>query len=480
MTNFAELIQGQTIHILDYIELEISGNKLKNVPIAYKTWGTLNSAGTNAMVICHALSGSTDVDDWWGPLLGPGKAFDTDVFFIFCANVLGSPYGSASPVTINPETGRPYGPDFPLTTIRDDVRAHKQVLDALGVKEVQYVIGGSMGGMQVLEWSFFGIEYVKNIAAIATSGRYSAWCISWGEQQRQTIYSDPNYQNGFYDMTNPPKQGLSAARMSALMTYRSRNSFESRFGRKTMTFKDGGADDVPLNSFHRANDAQNSVDPSNSSGPKVFSVQSYLRYQGEKFVARFDANCYVAITRKLDTHDISRARGKYEQVLESIEQNTLIVGIETDGLFTISEQYELSEHIPNSEIIIVHSFEGHDGFLLEFEQMNKHLTAFIRKHTPDLVSRISSGGEFKIGEKKSLFGEAEGTDALMLFEGNPRPSVTHITNLMLDIAQCGFWQNHAAMEKVLNLNELMDQNSETRAVSMDIQAAYDCANPELM
>ncbi|KAI8620219.1 Alpha/Beta hydrolase protein [Chytriomyces sp. MP71] len=410
--HFADLIPGQTIHLLDELVLESSGTVLKQVPVAYKTWGRLNERGDNAMIICHALSGSSDVDDWWGPLLGPRKAFDTDAFFIFCGNVLGSPYGSASPVTVNPATGKPYGPDFPLSTIRDDVRAHKRVLDALGVKQVQYVIGGSMGGMQTLEWCFFGKDYVKNFAAIATSGRHSAWCISWGEAQRQTIYSDPNYANGWYTKENPPKQGLSAARMSALMTYRSRNSFETRFGRKTMSNKGGAGtqheEDSHLSSFHGGGSG------ASSSAPKVFNAQSYLRYQGEKFVNRFDANCYIAITRKLDTHDISRGRGEYEDVLGSIEQNGLIIGIETDGLFTIAEQYELSEHIPNSEIIIIHSFEGHDGFLLEFEQMNKHLSSFIRRHTPELVAgREGENEEFRVQEKKSLFGEAEGADALL-------------------------------------------------------------------
>ncbi|KAJ3346660.1 homoserine O- acetyltransferase [Entophlyctis luteolus] len=431
---FASLIPGQSIHVLDELVLEASGTKLLQVPVAYKTWGTLNAARDNAMVmaqsskhptntnpcgnrrlqvICHALSGSVDVEDWWGPLLGPGKAFDTDVFFIFCANVLGSPYGSASPVTINPQTGKPYGPDFPLATIRDDVNAHKRVLDFLGVKQVQYVIGGSMGGMQALEWAFFGKDYVKNVAAIATSGRHSAWCISWSEAQRQTIFSDPKYRGGWYTLEDPPKQGLSAARMSALMTYRSRNSFETRFGRKTMTQKGSGAGDEALSSFHLSSEnlAEKEVGQS-----KVFSAQSYLRYQGEKFVNRFDANCYIAITRKMDAHDISRGRGDFHKVLESIEQNALIVGIETDGLFTIAEQYELSEHIPNSEIIIVHSYEGHDGFLLEFEQMNKHLSAFIRKHTPDLVAaahRVEGAGIKPEESKRSLFGEAEGADALL-------------------------------------------------------------------
>lgn len=240
--DYTQFVNGQTIKTLSEFTLE-SGKLLNQVPVAYKTWGKLNSAGTNCLLLCHALSGSSDVQDWWGPLLGPGKTFDTSKFFVFCGNVSGSPYGSISPCTIDPKTGEQYGPHFPQTTIRDDVRLHKKILDILGVKSIVFAIGGSMGGMQVLEWSFFG-DFVKNIVPIATSGRHSAWCISWylnliginnrGEAQRQSIYSDPKYRNGSYEMTNPPGSGLSAARMTAMLTYRSRNSFEARFGRKTM------------------------------------------------------------------------------------------------------------------------------------------------------------------------------------------------------------------------------------------------------
>ena len=188
------------------------------------------------MVICHALTGSADVGDWWGPLLGgPGKAFDMSRFFVVCMNSLGSPYGSASPVTSkdgDPEQEH-YGPEFPLTTVRDDVNIFKLVLDDLGVKQIAAVVGGSMGGMLVLEFAYFGKDYVRTIVPIATSARYSAWGISWGEAQRQSIYSDPKYDDGYYTFDDPPSAGLGAARMSALLTYRSRDSFESRFGRNT-------------------------------------------------------------------------------------------------------------------------------------------------------------------------------------------------------------------------------------------------------
>jgi homoserine O-acetyltransferase len=289
---FPKNVQGQTITTLEEFTLE-SGKVLHQVPVAYKTWGKLNALGTNCMVICHALSGSCDVEDWWGPLLGPGKTFDTEKFFIFCGNVLGSPYGTASPCSVDPKTGKPYGPKFPLTTIRDDTRIHKTILDLLGVKKVRFCIGGSMGGMQVLEWAFFGKEYVENICPIACSGRHSAWCISWGEAQRQSIYSDPKYTDGCYDMSDPPVSGLSAARMAALLTYRSRNSFESRFGRKVMPQKEGLYSEKSTeelqhnegNKFRLHLEGKQALE-NNDDEFSVYSAQSYLRYQGDKFVNR--------------------------------------------------------------------------------------------------------------------------------------------------------------------------------------------------
>ena len=354
--------------------------------------------------------------------MGRGKAFDASRYFIFCANVMGSPYGSASPVTMNPDTGKPYGPEFPATTIRDDVRSactflcwngkkltsiwsrlHKLVLDHLGVKSVAVVIGGSMGGMAVLEWPLCSPPgYVRHIIPIATSARHSAWCISWGEAQRQSIYSDPGYDDGYYSAQ--PASGLAAARMAALLTYRSRDSFESRFGRKSQSLGAGNMptpphspsatslDDILAEHNDGSKNAKSrtplSSTPSTSrtqspapTRPPIFSAQSYLRYQGDKFTARFDANCYIHITRKLDTHDVSRGRqlpGEDEftalaRVLNSAPRRALVIGVHSDGLFTPNEQREIAEHIPNAELIIIPSPEGHDGFLLEFELINGHI-----------------------------------------------------------------------------------------------------------
>ena len=401
--------------------------------------------------------------------MGRGKAFDPNRFFIFCANVLGSPYGSASPITVNPDTGRLYGPEFPPTTIRDDVRyvfsphalinsshlqirIHKLVLDHLSVTSVAVAIGGSMGGMAVLEWPLCSPPgYIRHIIPLATSARHSAWCISWGEAQRQSIYSDPGYHDGFYD--TQPASGLAAARMSALLTYRSRDSFESRFGRKPQLFSSASIgtvvgtltppaspgssfQDDPLavhNDGHRnakpryattrgdsSPSRSGTVTPSQKSAP-IFSAQSYLRYQGDKFTARFDANCYIHITRKMDTHDLARGRASapnstseegaaLRQVLSTIPPRALVIGIATDGLFTTTEQRELADAIPNAELVVIHSPDGHDGFLLEFEAINTHILRFLKREYPGYYTGL---GEEEVGEegfdikKTSLFGEAE-------------------------------------------------------------------------
>ncbi|KAL2131129.1 hypothetical protein VTI74DRAFT_5540 [Chaetomium olivicolor] len=455
---FAALIPDQEIAIIPSFTLE-SGVTLRNVPVAYTTRGTLNENGDNVMVICHALTGSADVSDWWGPLLGgPGRAFDVSRFFVVCMNSLGSPYGTASPVTAkdgDPSKGR-YGPEFPLTTIRDDVRLHKMLLDDLGVKQVAAVIGGSLGGMFVLEWAYLGKDYVRCVVPIATSSRHSAWGISWGEAQRQSIYADPKYDDGYYSFDDPPSTGLGAARMAALLTYRSRNSFEARFGRNTpdpsrrQTIREKPAPTTPSEAhFHMHNDGHkwkrspsrqdsreevpgyqegrdNSPDPQfhgpkNGSlaggdviptGPTYFSAQSYLRYQGEKFVKRFDSNCYIAMTRKLDTHDVSRGRaGTVAEALAMIEQPTLVLGIESDGLFTFAEQEELAEHIKNARLERIDSPEGHDAFLLQFEQVNHYILDFLRDVLPDIMDKDTNGVvvESSVGQltKSSTFGEAE-------------------------------------------------------------------------
>lgn len=329
-----------------------NGEVIRQAPVQYKTWGTLNDTGDNAIIVCHALTGDPLVDTWWGGLLGPGKALDTSKYFVVAANVLGSPYGSASPLTANPDTGRPYGADFPAATIRDTVAIHKLLLDHLGVKQLAMAIGGSMGGMQVLEWGFYK-GFVRSLVPIAVGGRHTAWCMAWGEAQRQAIFADPNWQNGHYTSGNEPAAGLAAARMMAMISYRSMPSFKERFARNRMT---------------------------DSAGEDVFSVNSYLHYQGEKLVERFDANCYVQLTLQMDSHDVSRGRGVYPDVLGQLTQPALVVGIASDVLYSLPEQEELAKHIPGASLVLLPSIHGHDAFLIELDALNTLVSDWMQVH----------------------------------------------------------------------------------------------------
>lgn len=473
---FSKMVSGQTIVEIPSFELE-SGEIIYKVPVAYKTWGKLNDSGDNCMIITHALTGSVDVADWWGPLLGRGKAFDPTKFFIICLNSLGSPYGSASPLTHDHEFGERYGPEFPLCSVRDDVKIHKLVLDDLGVKSCAICIGGSMGGMLALEWTFVDDgKFVKNLVALATSAKHSAWCISWGEAQRQCIYSDPKYDDGYYPLDDPPVAGLGAARMSALLTYRSRNSFESRFGRLAPTeqqklrsanedasavvddhhnhdrelnwsvHNDGASRKKSFESRHTSRSSsvtsdvpssdelshlpspssntvasslrQRSASSRRSSSRRLpqhfFSAQSYLRYQAQKFVTRFDANCYISITRKLDTHDVGRDRPEFNndtaKALQSRTQPSLIIGISSDALFTLSEQIFIAKHLPHSTLKKLNSPEGHDAFLLEFEEINNYIMDFQRENLKEIIENVGNNEDWSetIDEvKDSVFGEAE-------------------------------------------------------------------------
>lgn len=327
-----------------------NGAVCRDVPVAYRTWGNLNEVGDNAILVCHALTGNTDVAAWWPELLGPGRALDPERDFVICANVIGSPYGSLSPLTANPATGKPYGPDFPVATLRDTVALHKHMLDALGVRRVLFAIGGSMGGMQALEWAFYG-DFVDGIVPIAVGGRHSAWCIAWSEAQRGAIRSDPRWLDGRYPPGEGPSTGLAVARMMAMISYRSFASFEQRFGRG----------------------------PSDAESPTRFSMESYLHHQGRKLVDRFDANCYLKLTESMDTHDVARGRGEYPDVLSGLRQRALVIGIDSDVLYPLPEQRELALQLPKAELTVLEAPHGHDSFLIEREAVNDLVVAWRRR-----------------------------------------------------------------------------------------------------
>lgn len=426
---FAAMVPGQTIVEIPKYELEC-GETLYNFPVAYKTWGRLNTKKDNVLLICHALTGSADVQDWWGPLLGTDLTFDPARFFIVCINFLGLPYGLCSPVTVEKATGKPYGPLFPLVTVKDDIGIQKLILDALDVKQIACVIGGSMGGMAALEYSltYNKMKYVRSVIALATCARSSAWCILWNETQRQCVFSDPNYDDGYYyESSRAPNGGLSAARMAALLTYRSRNSFEARFGRR---LPDSQTDvRLPKNKdeenwlmHNEGSRLARSAPAAPTLKPQTyFTAQLYLRYQGEKFVKRFDANCYISISRKLDTHDITRGHvdddGEDDPLPDYLKTLTLphlIIGILSDGLFTYGEQQLLGACIPHNTLKKLDLPEGHDAFLLDFEIVDEYCRKFLHEELPeyyaegaevfsdwaDHVLSVDNGGE-------SVFGEAE-------------------------------------------------------------------------
>lgn len=326
-----------------------SGEVLPQVTVAYRTWGSLNAASDNAVLVCHALTGSPDVDQWWQGLMGPGKALDPKRDFILCSNVLGGCYGSTGPRGINPVTSKPYGGHFPAVSVRDMVHVQAQWLNALGIAHLRLVIGGSLGGMQALEWAALYPERVATIAPIATSGRQSAWAIGLSEAQRQAIYADAHWQGGHYRPDQPPVAGLTAARMLAMCSYRHWREFNHRFGREQK-----------------------------ASGE--FQVESYLRYQGDKLARRFDAASYVRLTEAMDTHDLARDRGDYCATLAAIATPALVIGINSDVLYPLAEQRELATLLPNAELEVLDSPHGHDAFLIETGRLNHLILEFRARH----------------------------------------------------------------------------------------------------
>lgn len=343
-----------------------SGRPFGPITVAYETYGRLNPERDNAVLIPHALTGDShcashhpgDEPGWWEGLVGPGKAIDTDRYFVICANVLGGCQGTTGPASINPETGRPYGSSFPVITVRDMVRVHKALIDHLGLERVHMVIGGSMGGMQTLEWGVAYSDITDALIAIATPGRSAPQSIAYNEVGRRSIMMDPNWRGGDYYDGDPPSCGLAVARMVGMITYQSDASMWSKFGRELMNATEKDLYDLSTQ----------------------FQVESYLHYQGQKLVDRFDANSYIYLTRALDLFDIGRGRGGFKEALRRITAPTLVIGISSDILYPTYQQKEivdaLREHGRPVEYIEIDCPYGHDAFLIEIGQMTDALTSF--------------------------------------------------------------------------------------------------------
>jgi homoserine O-acetyltransferase len=368
------------------LDLEFGG-KLFNIKTAYQTYGKLNSECSNVILVCHALTGNahaagilaekeSDPDNafdllskysemscgrpgWWDGIIGPGKALDTNKYFIVCPNILGSCYGTTGPASIDRETSKVYGSSFPVISIKDIVKVQRELFTSLGINRIYAAIGGSMGGMQVLEWSLLYPDFIECIIPVATAIKNTAWAIALNLAAKRAICQDPVFNNGNY--TVQPEKGLELARIIAMISYRSDISYNAKFDR---LFQNGLNYDSP--EFNKKiND--------NS----VFAIQSYLNYQGEKIVKRFDANSYLAITNAIDLFDLTRGRGDTRTVLSSIGTRTLCVGVSSDVLYPPSELRTTAQMIPGAIYKEITSPFGHDSFLIEFEQLNKMLTDFL-------------------------------------------------------------------------------------------------------
>ena len=335
-----------------------SGAVLPHVEIAYETWGRLSPARDNVVLVAHALTGdahaaSHDLDDeegWWEAMIGPGRAIDTDRFYVICSNVLGGCGGSTGPRSIDPLTGERYDLRFPPITVRDIVAAQARLLDLLGIERLYAVIGGSLGGMQALEWAVTYPNRVQHIIPIATSAQFSAQGIAFNEVQRRAIMLDPAWRNGNYEDDEQPRQGLAVARMLGMITYQSDELMTSRFGRNT------DARYTAWPAFHER-----------------FDVEGYLHYQGDKLGHRFDANSYLYLSRAMDSHDIARGRGTLDAALARIEAATLMVGIRSDVLFPAYQAREVAERLArlgrDVRYYEMDSPKGHDAFLNDIDKL---------------------------------------------------------------------------------------------------------------
>ena len=348
-----------------------SGATLSPVTLAYETYGELNAAGTNGILICHALSGSghaagyhegEEKPGWWEDCIGPGKAFDTNRFFVICSNVLGSCYGSTGPMSVNPETAVPYGLRFPVVTIGDMVRAQVKLIDHLGIDQLFFVAGGSMGGMQVLEWAAHHPQRMKAAIPLATTGRHSPMLIALSEVGRQAIYADPNWQNGdYYDKAQKPDAGLAVARMVGHITYLSDESMQIKFGRRLQNREKYG--------FQFQTE---------------FQVESYLKYNGNNFTRRFDANSYLYVTKAMDYFDLTEPTGTLAgSFVHAADIKFLVVSFTSDWLYPTYHSKEMVRALTavgaDVTFLDIESSWGHDAFLLEVETMTELLGSFLQR-----------------------------------------------------------------------------------------------------
>lgn len=326
-------------------ELEC-GEVLPRLVIAYHTFGERSANGDNIVWVCHALTANSDVADWWPGTVEEGRFLDPARYFTVCANILGSPYGTTSPVTTNPATGEEWFGDFPFVTIRDIARANLLLADHLGIDRVRAMVGGSIGGFQAMEMELLRPGFAERLAVAVCSAKTTPWNIALNESHRMVIAADCTFGER---RTDAAQAGLAAARSIALLSYRGSIAYNA-------TQQD--PDDRLRRTGHRA--------------------ATYQRYQGEKFIRRFDAYSYWTITEAFDSHDVGRGRGGCEAALAGINCPTIVVGITTDIIIPPVEQELLARHIPRAEMKLIESDFGHDGFLVEAEKLNEIIEPFLK------------------------------------------------------------------------------------------------------
>jgi len=322
-----------------------SGETLPELTIAYHTYGKFK--GDNVLWVCHALTANSNVADWWPHTVEQGRFLDPSLYFVVCANILGSHYGTTGPLSINPETGTPYYHTFPFVTVRDIVAAHKLLAEHLGIERVYVAAGSSIGGFQAIEMALMYPGFVENLILIATSARSQPWSIAFNESQRMAIEADPSFAQGSDDggMT-----GMSVARSLGLLSYRGSPAYNATQQENDNIFKLSG-----------------------------FRASSYQQYQGLKLCRRFNAYSYYRLSQLFDSHNVGRYRGGVESALSQIKSRTLIVGISSDILFPVAEQIFLYRHIPGAKLRLISSDFGHDGFLIEHQKLNSILYPFLKR-----------------------------------------------------------------------------------------------------
>jgi homoserine O-acetyltransferase len=369
--NSIGIVETKTIRVVEperTLKLEC-GKKLAPIDVAYETYGELNDAGDNAILICHALSGNAHVasinspDDskpgWWDVMVGPGKGIDTDKYFVICSNFLGGCSGTTGPSSINPESGKPYGLEFPIITIADMVKVQKLLLDKLGIKGLLAVIGGSIGGMQVLQWSIAYPDFIKAAIPIATTSHLGAQSIAFDAVGRNAIVADSNFTDGQYTNGNGPDRGLAIARMIGHITYLSEQGMREKFGRE-------------LRNSHSYSYDFNSE----------FAVETYLDHQGQSFVGRFDANSYLYITKAADYFDLGKDYGSLKNAFAKTSCRFLVISFSSDWLFTPAQSRDIVDALlaNNKDVSYcdISSPYGHDAFLLEPETLGSFISDFLQ------------------------------------------------------------------------------------------------------